>query len=78
MGRELSLSRQRKKGLSKSTELPRKKKKRPREELVTYVAFHLALSKQAYSMRTQAWRDVSFKREGKKGERQDKESDIQT
>lgn len=46
--------------------------------MVTYVAFHLALSKQAYSVCTQALRDDSFKREGKKGERQDKESDMQT
>lgn len=51
---------------------------RTRAGLVTYVAFHLALSKQAYSVCTQALRDVSFKREGKKGGRQDKESDIQT
>lgn len=67
------MSRLREKSLSKSTELL--KEKRRREQLVIYVAFHLALSKQAYSVCTQALRDVSFKRKGKKGERRDKESD---
>lgn len=70
MGRELSLSRRRQKGLAKSAE-PRERERKKRDELVTYVALHLALSKQAYSVCTQALRDVSFKREGKKGERQD-------
>lgn len=56
----------------------KQRQRRTRGELVTYVPFHLALSKQAYSVCTQALRDVSFKGEGKKGGRQDKESDIQT
>lgn len=65
--------------ISKSTELPRnpKKERRRGERLVTCVAFHLALSKQAYSVCTQALRDVFFQRRGKrKGKRQDEESDM--
>lgn len=66
MGRELSPSRQR--GLLK---------KKKGEQLVTRAAFHLALSKPAYSVCTHTPRvvvvvvvgAVPFKREGKKGEK---------
>lgn len=51
--------------LKKYRAAERERKKRRREELVKYVALHLALSKQAYSVCTQALRDVSFKRKAR-------------
>ena len=72
MCRELSLSRRR----EREGEREKEGESRGERELVTRAAFHLALSKAAYSVCTHAFREASFKRTGKKGERQDKESDM--